>query len=119
MILDWRKDSKTARLYDVLDAVTGESHPCMEMIYADDEAGVYRCLKLDEKGSVIRVSNDGLPIQRESPHRRWKRIDNEMVPLPNAYVMQPDGVKRYLNEEDIVLAWEEIRQPIRIVRKPA
>jgi hypothetical protein len=100
MTLDWQADQEHAEQYDILDAATFQSLPeDMPIFYADDSRGVLRVLKPDAEGNwYVAYEDDHVTPVPDSD--RWRRWENGRETTRATCV-----------------AWEEIRKPIRIVRK--
>jgi hypothetical protein len=118
MILDWKNNPDHAGQYDILDAATFQplpmEPPWRDVFYADDSRAILRLCKRDENGAFYFVNKEGLPIRRDS----WRREKLNNYELPNAYVIRADGARQEVAENDMELAWEEVRRGILIVRKP-
>lgn len=103
MILDWKNNPDHAAQYDILDAATFQplpmEPPWRDVFYADDSRGVLRFLKLDAQGNPYLIHRDdpGRPVEP------WSR----------ARAARGDK-----GDPDLILAWQEVRRGILIVRKP-
>lgn len=105
MILHWTTEGgvEEARDYEILDAATGEPLPTdLPIFYADDERGILRYYRLDEAGELywVYATDPGVRVPEGAMWRRSDDSGQDVSPR-------------------VILAWEEVRRPIRITRKSA
>lgn len=104
MILDWRQDAAFADLHEIIDAETGQPLPMVPpwdaVCYADDEAGILRTHRFDQKGLAMLVYSDD-PSEVVPEDDMWTRKDAEGNTL----------------NRPMEVATDEHRKAIKIVRK--
>lgn len=121
-VLDWRNGGAEVYEYDIVDPVTGESHPNGDIFYADARRGVVRLLLRNDRGYHYFAADKGRGpvVQSDTPWRKRVRlVGGREVEVPTVYVVEPDGSRRYVPVDDVDLAWAEAPAAFRIVRKPA